>query len=206
MMRHALCLFALVLAASGVGSRVSQATTVLAMSTDELVAKAEATVVAEVTAVDTHWPPGHHYPFTEVTLAVRTVVTGHAAENVAIRYLGGIYGDRAVKVEGMRVPRIGERGIYMIEAGVRPTIHPLVGWSQGHFLLRSDSEGNDRVFTHDGRAVIGLHELTDGRDPTPFSNGIATDIQTLPTWSADSAISVEQFVRLLRDKTRGSLP
>ena len=61
-----------------------------------------------------------------------------------------------MSISDMKVPQVGERGIYFVESLERSQVHPLYGWSQGHFIVEMDDTGADRVMTTRKQPVTGL--------------------------------------------------
>ena len=59
----------------------------------------------------------------------------YAGSTLELRFLGGTVGTARLEVTDMLVPQVAERGIYFVESLSAPQVNPLVGWSQGHFLI-----------------------------------------------------------------------
>ena len=178
-----------------------RASSVLGVDTDTLVARSEAIVVARVESVSTQWPNGARMPETRVALEVQEVLVGAAPKRLELIYPGGRVGDRQVRIEGQQLPAQGEHGIYVVNDSGRRLVHPLLGWSQGHFTLRRDTGGELRVHSADGRAVLGIDERAGRADRGALSTGSATDLK-LGATGTDSAeaLSLDAFARLLREK------
>ena len=85
---------------------------------------------------------------TYVTFEILDVIKGeYPGDTLTLSFLGGTVGDVTMGVSDMKVPQVGERGIYFVESLERSQVHPLYGWSQGHFLVQPDGTGMDRVMT-----------------------------------------------------------
>jgi len=70
----------------------------------------------------------------------------YTGSTVELGFMGGQSGDSTLKVFGMQMPEMGERGIYFVENLSVQRIHPLCGWQQGHCLVISDKQtGQDMV-------------------------------------------------------------
>ncbi len=76
---------------------------------------------------------------------------------VELRFAGGTVADRTLQFADMVIPKPGETGVYFVESVDAYQINPLVGWSQGHFVEIADAQvGLRRVYTSDGRAILGI--------------------------------------------------
>src|SRR5262249_21258907 len=87
---------------------------------------------------------------TYVTFEILDVVKGtHSGRTLELPYLGGTANGLTMEVSDMQQPDVGEHGVYFVESTSNPPVHPLVGWDQGHFLLRTDQTDHaDHVFSH----------------------------------------------------------
>jgi len=76
-------------------------------------------------------------PFTYFTFQVLDVIKGaYAAPTIELGYMGGPTPDGLVmQISDMRMPKVGEHGIYFVESINRQQVHPLYGWQQGHYLV-----------------------------------------------------------------------
>jgi len=54
--------------------------------------------------------------------------------------MGGRIGELTLEVSDMRMPEVGERGIYFVETLNEQQIHPLFGWQQGHYLVITNQQ------------------------------------------------------------------
>jgi hypothetical protein len=89
------------------------------------------------------------------------VLKGSAASNpLELCFAGGALGTRRVRVEGMRLPRAGERGVYFVAPSHAARVHPLLGWDQGRFRIR---EGAEPIVTSaSGQPVLALEPASEG--------------------------------------------
>lgn len=191
------------------------ATTVLQLSFPDVVDSAELIFegyVSNVESVQT----GPRSIHTKVTFDVITVIKGdYAQSKISLQFLGGEVDGRRLVVQGMQVPELGESGIFFVESLQEPLIHPLVGWSQGHFLLEADQRGASRVLTADHTPVTGL-ALVPAADPASETvtealedsiriledNGAARGVitaQDLPVEDAMSASDFRAQIQLMLD-------
>lgn len=133
----------------------ASASTVVQMDFDEVVESAELVFEGEVLSVESRQTaPGRIHTF--VRFRILDVVKGeYADDTLELRYLGGQVDGRLMRVTDMELPGAGESGLYFVESMQRPLIHPLVGWSQGHYRIETDERGQSRVYTADHRPVVG---------------------------------------------------
>lgn len=137
--------------------RPAWAASVLQVDVDELLERAALVFEGRVTASRADWNQARTSIVTTVRFAVLDVIKGeHPGDELALRFMGGSVDGLTLQIPGMVQPRVGERGIYFVETLARDQINPLLGWSQGHFRLRADAQGVQRVLTEDGMPVRGL--------------------------------------------------
>lgn len=92
--------------------------------------------------------------YTYMRFAVTDVIKGDPArQSVVLSFLGGTLNGRTLRVEGMKLPTIGDEGVYFVTQVERNYVQPFYGWDQGRFQVRTDSAGDKSVFTHDARPV-----------------------------------------------------
>ncbi len=124
------------------------ATTVQGMDIDRIAADAEFIFEGEVIGSRSYRDLRGGAIRTAVTFAVADVVKGdYGAGSLELRFTGGEAEGRAMRVEGLAIPVPGERGIYFVESLSRDLVNPLLGWSQGHFIIVEDDAGARRVHT-----------------------------------------------------------
>jgi len=123
-----------------------QATTIQKLTFEEMVKAAELIIDGEVdniTMVEIN-----EAPYTRVLLKVHDVLKGDdPGEFIELDFLGGNLAEKSVRVSGQDIPEEGEKGFYFIERPSSRQVNPLVGWSQGHFRIRSDLKGNEYLET-----------------------------------------------------------
>jgi hypothetical protein len=145
------------------------ATTVRSLDVGEHAQRAELVFEGRVLARATRAGAGGALR-TCVSFEVLEVVKGPAvASPYELCFAGGASGERALRVDGMRYPDPGERGIYFVAAVRGGRVNPLLGWDQGRFLV----QGGDApyVTTADGAPVADV-----ARDAPPApgpSRGVA---------------------------------
>lgn len=132
------------------------ATTLVQLSFDEIVASSELVFEGRVVSVEAR-ETGPRSIHSYVQFEILDVIKGDYPDSrLTLRFLGGLVGNRQMEVTEMNVPEQGETGIYFVESLRELQIHPLVGWSQGHFLTRQDDSGNTRVHTAAGQPILNV--------------------------------------------------
>ncbi len=85
-------------------------------------------------------------PFTYFLFHIQEVIKGtYRDQTITLGYLGGPKDDRFLVVTGMKMPDVGESGIYFVESLSRQQVHPLYGWQQWHLLKYVDTDGVTKV-------------------------------------------------------------
>lgn len=182
----------------------ARASTVLEMSFRDLLTHAELVFEGRVTARQS-FLEADGLIYTRVDFDVRDVLKGeHAGTTLALRFLGGTLGPRRLEVTDMQMPEPGETGIYFIESLDTALVNPLVGWSQGHFLIEPQAGGEPGVLTSRHEPVLGLESV----DTPPvtaglnaFSKGVAKGVvvqESLNAQAVSRPLSVEDFKRTVR--------
>jgi len=185
------------------------ATSVLQLSFDEICRRAEFIFEGYVTRVETRTNGGSDTIHTHVTFAVTERLKGPEIGNeLELSFLGGTVEGRTLRIQAMRVPEAGEAGIYFVESVSRMQVHPLLGWSQGHYLIKRDGDGIRRVTTPAGRPVRGVETAPD-TGLRGLSGGVPRGLTVTEFGTADDALTAASFKESIRaalkpDKRRGS--
>lgn len=141
-------------------SMSANGTTILGMDIDEVAQQAEFIFEGEVILNETRQDSGTGIISSYVTFSIRDVVKGdYDAESVELKFMGGVFNGQIVEVSGLRIPQLGEQGIYFVESLSRDLINPLLGWSQGHFLI-VEEDGVRRISTIDNKAVTDVASVS----------------------------------------------
>lgn len=112
------------------------ASTVLKIDFNHAVNGSELIFDGTVISEETRLSPINGKPFTYLTFKIIDVIKGsYASPTIEIGYMGGKVGEVTLIITDMRMPKIGERGIYFVESLSAQQIHPLIGWQQGHYLV-----------------------------------------------------------------------
>lgn len=123
------------------------ASVIIRMSFDQVVKGAELIIEGEVLTKETRLSPISGRPFTYFKIAIIDVIKGdYPNSTIEIGYMGGQIGELTLKVSDMRMPDIGEWGVYFIETLSEQQVHPLIGWQQGHYrVIKNPQTGQERV-------------------------------------------------------------
>ncbi|MGD8875279.1 MAG: hypothetical protein PVH38_09035 [Gammaproteobacteria bacterium] len=164
------------------------ATTVLHIDVDFLLNKAMLIFEGEVVSSEARWDRNNTSITTFITFRVKDIIKGeHQSLTVTVGFLGGTVGETGLEVSTMVYPPVGENGIYFLENPGQQLVNPLVGWGQGHFRVKKDSNGMERILTEGGDPVLGLdvavmNGADSGNTKKPsislFSHGVARGVRT----------------------------
>lgn len=174
------------------------ASTVLQMSFSEVVQHAELVFEGRVLAVESRTvPDGMIHTF--VTFAVLDVLKGDdTLAEIELSFLGGQVGTQRLQVTDLEVPEVGETGFYFVESLVNAQVNPLVGWTQGHYLIEPDANGDSIVTTANHEPILALEPAVPTTAPMPAesSKGIANGVVVQGSGSANflsRPLSVQEF-------------
>ena len=185
------------------------ATTVLRVDVDYLLNKAALIFEGEVISSEAKWNRDKTTINTYVTFRVKDVIKGNPrSSTVMLGFSGGTVGEIGLQVSGMVYPSVGESGIYFFENPGKQLVNPLVGWGQGHFRVKKDNNGKERIVTEGGAPVLGLDvAVINGADKgnaskpsiSPFSQSVARGVRTGKRDDAlSTAIGKNRFKDLLK--------
>lgn len=171
-------------------ARTAWPTSVVAPTFDDLVARAENIVVAEVvatrsTVVDSR---AGRAIVTDVTVSIAQTLKGPIHAQRSLELLGGTVGDETLSVAGMPEFHVGDRDVLFIRDSGRP-VSPIVGFMYGRFRIVRDSRtGVEMLRTHDGRPLATIDEVGNRQPPA-----VASPPRTM---------TLDEFVRAVTDKVR----
>ncbi|MDY0222921.1 MAG: hypothetical protein RBR67_17460 [Desulfobacterium sp.] len=145
---------------------------------------------------------------TYVTFEIIDTIKGeYPCETITLSFLGGTVGDVTMAVSDMKVPQVGERGIYFVESLERSQVHPLYGWNQGHFLVQPDDTGMERIMTNNEQPVtdvmgnMSAEEMVSGQEAAPFlSKGVALGVTFAMKNNHNKGLTAEKFKKILREE------
>ena len=170
---------------------------------DEMLTTAELIFEGRVLASEARWLADGSTIKTFVLFEVQDIVSGdYSDKTLTLSFEGGTVGDDSISIAGINLPTVGEKGIYFVEKLGLSFINPIVGWSQGHFLLKNDGSGKEIVTTQNEILVIDMDVKSVINDETPDSvstSGIANGIQVSKSGS-NSAMTSTNFKQALKQR------
>ena len=181
------------------------ATTILGMNIDEVAQGAELIFEGEVVEHNVRENAAGMI-VTYVTFRIEELIKGEYDEPLLeLKFTGGRLGGQIMEISGLRIPSPNEEGIYFVQSVNRNLVNPLLGWSQGHYLIYEES-GERRVSTVNDRPVtdvlstrsvpIALRKpvsVIDG-DTDPATGVVASS----DTPGPDQALTTESFKAKIR--------
>ncbi len=146
----------------------TKATAILELSFDQVCQGSELIFEGRVVSKETRPSPTDGNPFTYFTFQIIEVIKGsYTGSTVELGFMGGQSGDSTLKVYGMQMPEVGERGIYFVENLSVQQIHPLCGWQQGHCLVLSEKQtGQDVVIPAEDKNSLNTNSFALTHAPT----------------------------------------
>lgn len=181
------------------------ATSLFSMSIDEVASEAE--LVFEGTVIDrqsrVEFATGIIHTY--ITFSVTDVIKGnYTGDQLELRFTGGEVNGEIVEVSGLTLPDASEQGIYFVESLDRDLVNPLLGWSQGHYLI-VDQDGELQVTTNDHRPITSVQARAEVpaalRRPQQIVDGKHAAATGVVTRDA-SALSVQRPLTPAQFKTR----
>ena len=137
-------------------SALTGASTLLRVSVDELTQRAEFVFEGEVVSVQAQRSGARGMICTFVTFNVIDTIKGSASvESIELKFLGGNLEGERLEVNGSRIPELGERGVYFVESLTQDLINPLLGWSQGQYLIQTE-DGVEQVTSVNARPIVSV--------------------------------------------------
>jgi hypothetical protein len=165
-----------------------QATTVRQLDLPDLVQQAEIIADVTVTAVESYWasPVGGNAIHTHVTFSLNAPpIKGQVTSPFVLDFLGGLVGNRKMRIPGMPEFQVGDRLILFSYGPDKTFVSPLIGFDQGALRVVRDQLNNvDRVYRWWGQPVNESQPFT-SRAPTAAGTTTAEQLRT--------ANSVEEF-------------
>ncbi len=184
----------------------ASASTVLEMSFAQVVEHSELVFEGRVQSVEPQiLGDGRIYTFVE--FEILDVVKGaYTDTQIQLSFLGGELAGKGMFVTDMKIPLVGETGLYFVESLSQAQVNPFVGWSQGHYLIETLPDNSRVVTTVANETVIALDAPTSQAPTTSamnsFSKGKAKGVliqQQNQLSALSQALSVEQFKAAVRD-------
>ncbi|PCJ17413.1 MAG: hypothetical protein COA96_17785 [SAR86 cluster bacterium] len=186
------------------GTLSANATTILGMDIDQVVEQAEFVFEGKVIHSETRQDSSSGIVSSYVTFNIIDVVKGdYDADSIELKFMGGSFNGQIVQVSGLRIPQPGEQGIYFVESTSRDLINPLLGWSQGHFIIVEEN-GVRRISTVDMKPVTQLQTVSSIpaaiKKPLPLVEGNSDVAAGVMTQS--SAIMIQRALTVDEFKSR----
>jgi len=185
------------------------ATTILGMNIDEVAQGAELIFEGKVVEHNVRENAAGMI-VTYVTFRIEELIKGEYDEPLLeLKFTGGRLGGQITEISGLRIPSPNEEGIYFVESVNRSLVNPLLGWSQGHYLIY-EQNGERRVSTINDRPVTDVlstqsvpvalrrpASVIDG-DTDP-ATGVVASSQTLDSAQGLTTESFKAKIRALVD-------
>ncbi|PKN88828.1 MAG: hypothetical protein CVU51_03140 [Deltaproteobacteria bacterium HGW-Deltaproteobacteria-1] len=172
------------------------ASSVREVSLNEMIQKSQFVFEGTVTAIEARENSKKRI-HTYVTFEISDVIKGeYPRKIITLRFVGGTVGVVTMAVSDMRLPKEGEHGIYFVESLERLQVHPLYGWSQGHFIVERDATGIERVMTN---RRLPIKVVTDKvhDEQHALSKGVVRDFVIEKD---KKGLTVDEFKRVLRER------
>lgn len=180
---------------------LANATSILQLTFDDLVQKSELVFEGRVVASDSRWNDTRTEIYTEVTFEISEIIKGGiTGDSIVLSFAGGEVGRDNFAVQALIFPKIGETGIYFVERTDIDMMNPLLGWSQGHFVIE-----NDQLMTNQRKKVMGVTQVTPAeKDQFRLSSGEVKGLRTseVSDSESNSGISADDFKRLIRERLK----
>ncbi len=136
-------------------------TTIMGMDIDRVAQDAEFIFEGRVINSETRQDSNTGIVSTYVTFSVIEVIKGdYDGDTLELRFMGGTFNGEVTEVSGLTLPLLDEEGIYFVESLNRNLVNPLLGWSQGHFIIQEDN----------GQRLIRTTDMKPVTDVQPVSN------------------------------------
>ena len=103
---------------------------------------------------------------TVVTFEVLDMIKGEGnAINLDLHFSGGELDGEILEITGSKIPVISEHGVYFVESAEGNLLNPLLGWTQGHYIIK-----NNLVYNANVNAASNTSNLGEARglDPESF--------------------------------------
>ena len=170
-------------------------TSVRAVNMAEMLEQSALVFEGRVTSLQARQDSGTGTIHTYVIFEVLEVLKGEYSNNtIELSFLGGTVGGTTLATGGMQMPERGEKGVYFVESLQRRQVHPLYGWSQGHFIVVADEGGVERVLTKTKRPVVSMQYSSAIRT---LSDGIALGVTVTEADDLTRAMTITDFKQQL---------
>ena len=155
------------------------ATTILALSLDDLIFDADAVVHARVLSQHSYRQPDGRV-VTRVELHIERYLVGEGPQTLSLRVLGGQIGNMVTRVIGAPVFSEGHESVLFLRQlnlANNPTMFRLVGMTQGQFNLQTDQVTHRKFVVRD---LLDVSILGEAQTHTPTHTQTSTSQWTRP--------------------------
>ena len=170
-----------------------RAMSVVVPSFPELVATADTIIRGEVTEVRSAavaTAQGQAIK-TFVTLRVERALKGSVGDTFTLELLGGTVGTRTLRVPGMPVFKVGQRGVVFISENGQ-VLCPLVSAGYGRFQVRHDAAvERDYVVRDNGTPLAALADVAQPMAEVPPTAGAAAAARALSLADFETQIAAQ---------------
>ena len=133
-----------------------QASSVRQLSLSEVLDTASLIFAGEVISSEPRWQESGKAIETHIKFRIDSIIKGQAqGAEIDLTFLGGTVGKVRQTVNAMRYPSVGEKGVYFVIDPNKNYVHPLVGWSQGHYK-EVMVDGRAKMVTADDRPIMAM--------------------------------------------------
>jgi len=124
-------------------SGAAMASTFVAMSRGELVAKADSVIQGAVVELQSRWDEAHGIVVTEALIEVEDRVVGYADDYVKVRTWGGQVDGKVIEAHGYPTFELGERVVLFLIGDQPDGVPRVLGYQQGQYRIRRVSDGSE---------------------------------------------------------------
>ena len=172
------------------------ATTVIQISTEDLVSHAEIVFKGEAFSSRAEMSDNGQI-YTYVNFRIDELIKGEFKENeLQLRFSGGEV-DGSGQDYGIDIPSVGEIGIYFVTISKKNLYNPIVGWSQGQFTITDENQ----VVSANGGVVVEINFVESPKSKS-ISSGVAQGVLTKQRSKiqgpVERALSPEEFKLKIR--------
>ncbi len=195
-----------VLLISSLTFNFSIASTILSMDVDQLAVQSELIFEGEVLQHVAQQDFNTGIINTYVTFSVLDIIKGdYDADALELKFAGGTINGETIEISGLILPKVGEQGIYFVESINRSLVNPLLGWSQGHFLILEE-DGERLVNTVSNAPVTNVIPVADIPETIKRPQSLIESdsdsavgiVSEVSAFGIERALSVDEFkVRIL---------
>ena len=180
----------------------SYAASVRQVTINEMMNASELVFEGQVVDVISKLDPDSSGIHTYVTFQILDLIKGkHSQSKIELSFLGGSAGGLTLEISDTHLPVFGEKGIYFVETLQHRQVHPLYGWDQGHFIVKTDLDGVQRVRTRSQMRITGIESAGPRRIQT-LREGVAKGV-VISDDPRDKGMSLNEFKLRLREINKG---